>query len=53
MKKASSERSFRGYVAVDDIQFKTMEETEETCKGENLIFESNDNLLLVFRTLYF
>lgn len=33
LKKSFSERSFRGYVAVDDIQFKQLEDTEETCKG--------------------
>lgn len=30
---SNPDRAFRGYIAVDDVAFKQMEESEETCKG--------------------
>ena len=48
------DRAFRGYIAVDDVQFKQMEESEETCKGKKCSALFTIELIDIFiRVLHF
>ena len=52
------DRAYRGYVAVDDVQFQPIDEAEEQCKGFHLINlkllnYQNIYLLVILRALHF